>query len=226
MDVVLMLERVDLFRGLKAEDIRELESKADVVVYAKGTTIIWEGHQPDWLYVIELGKVQVFSSDAGGNEVIFGRLGPGECFGELALLDDCERSASVRAVVDSKVWKLSKHAFQECCQRHPSIYPAVVAGLVERIRTLNRGIKEFALLTVRERLLKTLLRLSKRRGDDRVIDYRPTHQELASMVGASREMVTKMLKDFVAEGHVLIRANEIVIPRDSPVIATPHASAG
>jgi len=208
-----MLEKIDLFRSLKPEDVRELEGKASPVAYTKGTMLIWEGHQPDWLYVIEEGKVQVFSTDAVGHEVIFGLLGPGECFGELALLDDCERSASVKAVTDCRVWKLSKEAFQECCQRHPGIYPAVVAGLVERIRALNEGIKQFALLNVRDRIIKTLIRLSRRGNESRVVDYRPTHQELASMVGASREMVTKTLKELAAEGYITVDAERIIIHR-------------
>lgn len=206
-----MFSSVALFSGLAPQQLHLLEAKAiGPSTYRAGELIVAEGGRPDMLYVIESGRVKAFSTSRDGDEVIFGVLGPGDFFGELAVLDKRSRAASVQALTDTMTWQLRRTDFDDFCHANPQVYSGIVKALVQCIRTLDEQIEQFALLDVRERVITKLGGLAAEREGQRVIDYRFTHEEIASMVGSSRERVSQVMKHLRAEKVISVTRDSIV----------------
>ncbi|WP_455206116.1 Crp/Fnr family transcriptional regulator [Kaarinaea lacus] len=211
-----VLRKVSLFEGLPEEDIKALSDLATVRTFSKNTIIISEGDNSDSMYVVLSGKVKVFLSDDEGKEIIINILKEGDYFGELALLDESPRSASVMTLGESKLAVLSKTAFDECLKANPQIALQVIKGLSLRLRNLTDNVKSLALMDVYGRVARTLLEMAETQGDVRVIDQKLTQRDIASMVGASREMVSRILKDLSIGGYITIENKTITINEKLP----------
>jgi CRP/FNR family cyclic AMP-dependent transcriptional regulator len=209
------LEDVSLFKGLQEPELREINARMVTRFFPKGSIVVNEGDQTDSLYIIISGKVKVFSSDEEGKEVVFSTLGPREYFGEVALIDEEPRSASVMTMESSKLAMISKADFQEYLARHPSIAISLLRTLARRMRVETENIKSLALMDVYGRVAKTLLDLAVERDGKRITD-RITHREIANMVGASREMVGRILKDLRQGGYISVEGGRIVINEKLP----------
>lgn len=212
-----MLKGVVVFEGLSDEDIGFLTERTATRTYPKGAVIVNEGEEGNSLFVIQTGAVKAYLSDDDGKEVVLSTPGPGEYFGELALFDDAPRSASVAALEPCRVMMVSKAILREALKERPEIAVALLKGLATRIRALTENVRALALLDVFGRLVTTLYSLAKATDDGKhVIEQKLTQQDLASRIGASREMVSRILQDLVRGGYIEIEHKRITIRKKIP----------
>ncbi len=211
-----MLEKVDLFASATPDERAEIESYTSRRRYPRGTVIVAEGDSNQSLYVIVSGKVKVYLTDAEGREIILRFQGPGEYFGELALLDDAPRSATVIGVEPTELLVLPKAGFERCLIEHPTTAISTIRALTKRVRTLTEEVRALALLDVYGRLSRVLTQLAEDQDGTLVVTQRLTHQEIASMVGSSREMVTRILKELTMGGYVTVGNGSMTINRKLP----------
>ncbi len=205
----MALRNIALFSGLSETEMAAVSSLAVTRSFPKNTLVICEGDVSDSLYVVLSGKVKVFLSDEEGKEVTLNMQGAGEYFGELAILDEAPRSASVMTVEDTKLAVLSKGAFEKCMEQHATIALVVMRGLACRLRELTENVRSLALMDVYGRVARLLLEMSEEENGKNVIRQRLTQRDIASMVGASREMVSRILRDLSIGGYITIE-NKII----------------
>ena len=206
-----ILAHVPLFSGLSGAEIQLVLNHSTKKTVAKNTIVISEGDQSASLYVIIAGKVKVFLQDGDGKEVVLNYQGPGEYFGELALLDNAPRSASVMAVQKSTFLVVSKQEFKQMLSSHPDVAFALIKGLVVRLRLLTENVKDLALTDVYGRVVKLLSGLAQLQAGKMVIANGPTQQDIANRVGASREMVGRILRDLTTGGYLRMEGKNITI---------------
>ena len=206
-----MLMQVPLFSGLSDAEIQPVLSHATKKTVAKNTIIISEGDRSASLYVVLSGKVKVFLQDNEGKEVVLNSHEAGEYFGELALIDDEPRSASVMTLEKSTFLVISKEEFKQVLCNHPDIAFGLIKGLVLRLRCLTENVKDLALTDVYGRVVKLLSGLAKHQTGKGVITDGPTQQDIANRVGASREMVGRILRDLTTGGYIKIEGKSIII---------------
>lgn len=211
-----MLKNVPIFSGLSDNELATIEQHAISRSYPKNSIIINEGDQTDSLYVVLTGKVKVYLSDESGKEVILNIQGPGQYFGELALVDDAERSASVITMEKSTFLVITKAEFKDVLAKHPNIAFNLIRDLTNTVRSLTDNVKSLALLDVYGRVAKTLLGLATDQGGRLVIEDKLTQQDIANRVGASREMVARILKDLAIGGYISYEKRNIIINERLP----------
>ena len=211
-----MLKDIPLFAGLTDDELSKLEQRANTRTFPKNAILINEGDETDSLYIIQAGRVRVFMSNEEGREIILNEQGPGEHFGELALIDDAPRSASVMATKKTQVSVISRQDFREVLANHPDIAFSLIRDLGRRVRLLSDNVKNLALLDVYGRVAKTLLGMARDIDGRLTIEERPTQQDIANHIGASREMVARILKDLETGGYITITKKQILINEKLP----------
>jgi CRP/FNR family cyclic AMP-dependent transcriptional regulator len=197
-----MQHRIALFEGLAPESLERLMGRSVERRYPKQTVVIHEGDDPTALYVIVEGRVRAYLTDPGGKEFVLATHGEGEYFGELALLDEAPRSASVATLEPCRLLVLSRASFEECLLQNPELGLQLLKGLVRRVRRLTESARTLALKDVFGRITALLQDLAVARDGVLVIEERLTHQEIARRIGASREMVSRILKDLETGGYI------------------------
>ena len=197
------LRRVPLFSGLTEQQLDALAAGSARRSYPKGRTIVSEGEPSQSMYILLAGRAKVQRSDSEGKEVILAVLGPGEFFGEMSLIDDSPRSASVITLESCEFMAVSKDAFKTMLQQSPEVSMAVMRGLVRRLREADKKIETLALLDVYGRVARVLLDFSEDVGGERVVKNRLPRQEIAKMIGASREMVSRVMKGLELDGYIM-----------------------
>ena len=211
-----MLNKVSLFATLSPEELQTLESHAILKRYRKNTIIIEKGDESSALYVLVSGKVRVYVADEEGKEVLLNVCDePGSHFGELALLRDTKRTASVMTLEDSKFLVISKQDFLKCLADHPQIALDIIGQLVDQVSSLTERVSALALNDVYGRLAATLKELAKEEGGQ-LITQPVTQQELAQMIGASREMISRIFKELKAGDYIRIDDKRIVLNKKLP----------
>jgi len=216
MDRAQVLARIGLFSALGPEDLLALAEHACVRHVPRNSLIIQEGERSDSLFAIVSGRVRIFLTNADGREAVLNIQGQGEYFGELALIDDSPRSASVMTVEPCELMVITKADFERCMYQRPDIAILVMRDLTGRIRGLSEQVRSLALLDVYGRVARLLLDLASPAEEDLVIDERLTHQEIASRVGSSREMVSRIMKDLTAGGYISVEQRRIRIHNQLP----------
>lgn len=211
-----MLAHIALFSDLAQKDLELISNHSVIKSYPKNCILINEGDQSDAMYVILEGKVKVFLSDEDGKEVILNIEEAGEYFGELALLDEEPRSASVMTLEPSRLMVIAKKDFHRCLLDNPELSLKLIRYLAQRVRTLTETVRNLALLDVYGRVARTLEKLAVERNGKRVIEERLTHQDIASMVGASREMVSRIMKDLTTGGYIQVVNRQITLKDKLP----------
>ncbi len=211
-----MLENIPLFSGLSKQDVAAIAAHAITKTYPAHSIIIREGELSDSLYLILYGKAKVYVSNAEGAEAILNMLGPGDFFGEMALLDNAPRSASVMTLEPTRLTMITKQAFRDCLARQPDIAFNLIRALNQRVRMLTENVKNLALLDVYGRVARTLLSVAIKDGERYIVDPKLTHQDIASMVGASREMVSRVLKDMAAKRYIQTQGRRIILSNNPP----------
>lgn len=205
-----------LFSELSQEDLRFVFSRGITRSYPRHAMVINEGEESNALFYIQKGKVKIYVSEQGGKEAILNIQGPGEYFGELALIDNSPRSASVFTLEPSRLLLISRVNFERCFEEDPSLALKLIRSLTYRIRSLTDEVKLLSLYDVYGRLSRTLLKLAKENEGNLVIEQRLTHQDLANMVGASREMVSRIMKDLTTGGYITVKNRIITIDAKLP----------
>ncbi|MGH8704762.1 MAG: Crp/Fnr family transcriptional regulator [Burkholderiales bacterium] len=200
---------------LSPQELRELSAHAVLRTFPKSTVIVSEGDPADSLYIIASGRVKVYVADAEGKEVVFQTQGPGEYFGEM-MLDEGPRSASIMTLEKSSFLVVPKSDLREFLLKNPQFAVRLIEKLIGRVRTLTASVKSLALMDVYGRVARLLLELAEQREEGLVIDERLTQQDIASRVGASREMVSRILKDLATGGYLAIEHKRIVLSRRPP----------
>jgi len=210
------LATVQLFSGL---DRVELQRFADVTrekFYPKGSVILFENDPGDSLFVVRSGRVKVVLIGEDGREVILGVLGVSEHFGELSLIDDRPRSAHVIAMEDSHLLVLRREDFRARVEASPKVAWALLAELSRRLRRADDKIGGLVLLDVPGRIARLLLDLADESGGQ-AIEKSLTHQTIAQMIGASRETVSRAMKDFQDAGWITVERRRIALA-DRPAL--------
>ena len=211
-----MLKDVGGFEGLSDEQIGLLTNRAAVRTYPKNAIIVSEGDEGNSLFVIQSGSVKAFLSDEDGKEVVLSTQKQGEYFGDLALFDDEPRSASVMALEQCKVMIITKSQLRDAIKEDPDIGFSLLHGLAKRVRILTENVRTLALLDVFGRLVNTLYKLAEEKDGVLAIDERLTQQDLANRIGASREMVSRIMHDLTEGGYLSIKAKRITILKKIP----------
>jgi CRP/FNR family cyclic AMP-dependent transcriptional regulator len=210
-----MLEKVQLFSGLSDEVLAEIEQHGTIKSYNKNTIIINQNDETDSLYVILSGRVKVFVSGEDGREVVLNYQGPGEYFGEMSLIDHRPRAASVMTMEPSRLMIIARGDFMSCLASNPEIALNLIEPMTSRIRMLAENVSNLALLDVYGRVARTLLQHAAE--EDGVLKTdKLTQQEIADMVGASRAMVSRILKDLKTGGYINIDRKRIIINQKLP----------
>ncbi len=205
-----------LFSEISSEDISLIASYGKTHSYSKNSIIINQGDESDCLYVVQQGRVKVYISDEYGAEIILRYEGPGEYFGELALIDKAPRSASVETLEDSKLTYVSRAGFEECLHDKPEIAVKLVRAMSQRIRNLTEELSDCALKTIYQRVSTKLTKMSVEQDGKQVIPQRMTHQEIAGLVGSSREMVSRLMKKLQDGGYISVHKKQISILKNLP----------
>ena len=211
----IMLKDIPLFEGLSDHELEELSNAAIKRKFPPNTILCSEGDKTDSLHIICSGKVKVSITDNDGREIILALLGPGEYFGEMSLIDNEPRSATVTTKELCETLSISREHFMKIFSSNPIAFN-LLKGLLQRLRDANKKIESLALLDVYGRVAKLLNQFAKPQGDKLVIENKLTHQEIANMIGSSREMVTIILKELSTGEYITIDKKIITINRKLP----------
>ncbi|MGH2355659.1 MAG: Crp/Fnr family transcriptional regulator [Chloroflexota bacterium] len=227
-DVAEALRRVPLFASLNAEQIAGLTRVARRRRYDRDEVVFYQGDPGDTFYVILSGQVKVSVSSPEGQEAILVMLDAGESFGEFALLDDQPRSATIEVTQPTEVLVLRKDDFHRLMRQTPDIAFELLRVLTKRLRDTDQLVQDAAFLDVAERLAKKLLALMEAHGRKAPrgieLDLHLTQQDLASMIGATRESVNKQLGAFRDRGIVAVDRQRITILRPEALRARVEPS--
>lgn len=198
-----LIRRVPLFSTLTQA---QAESVAEGVVkrrYKRGEVIVEQGKKSNFLAIVLTGRARVVTTDSRGREVILATMNPGDYMGEMSLIDNQPHSATVRAEVQTDVLILGRVEFARCLPENTSMAYAVMKGLVQRLRQADRKIESLALMDVYGRVARALLEFAQPDKEGRlVIRDRVSRQDVAKMIGASREMVSRVMKDLEDRGFI------------------------
>jgi CRP/FNR family cyclic AMP-dependent transcriptional regulator len=206
-----VLKTVPLFTSLAEEQLRMLTTMVTRKSTPRSTTIMAGGDPTDSLYIVLSGRLKVMMSDSEGKEVILAILGPGEFFGEMGLIDDEPRSATVVTIEPCELLSIAKRDFKKYMAENFQMTEAVMRGLVRRLREADRKIGSLALLDVYGRVARLLLDMAENVDGEKIVTKRLPKQDIAKMIGASREMVSRVMKDLQTGGYIEMRGSTIVL---------------
>lgn len=198
-----LIRRVPLFSTLTQA---QAEAVADSVIkrrFKRGECIVEQGKKSNCLAIVLTGRARVVTTDTRGREVILATMNPGDYVGEMSLIDNQPHSATVKAEVQTDVLILGRTEFARCLPENTSMAYAVMKGLVQRLRHADRKIESLALMDVYGRVARALLEFARPDKDGQlVIKDRVSRQDVAKMIGASREMVSRVMKDLEDRGFI------------------------
>lgn len=206
---------VDPLAPLAPETLREIAATGVIRTYPKNTVIINEGEVGDSLFIVLSGRMKVYASNAAGREVVIAFHGPGEYVGEMSL-DGSPRSASVMTVEPTTCAVVNRASFREFILVHPEFALHLIEKLIQRVRLTTENVKSLALSDVYGRLVKLLLALAVERDGRLIVPERLTQQDIAERVGASRDMISRLLKDLVSGGYLVIQNHMITLLKKPP----------
>jgi CRP/FNR family transcriptional regulator len=210
-----VLRRAPLFDALDEEGTRALRRQMSEVKLSRGDRLFEEGEDGAALYVVLDGKIKLTRAAADGRENLLSVLGPGEMFGELSLFDPRPRTSSASAVTDATLAALAHAALLPWLNDRPEVSMHMLRALAQRLRRANDVTADLVFTDVPGRVAKALLDLADRFGrqeeDGLHVHHDLTQEELAQLVGASRETVNKALADFAARGWLQISARSVLV---------------
>ena len=202
------LATVPLFSGLDRSELQRFADMTRERFYPRGSVILFENDPGDSLFVVREGRVKVVLIGEDGREVILGVLGVGQHFGELALIDEQPRSAHVIAMEDASLIVLRREDFHKKVETTPSVAWSLLLELSRRLRRADDKIGGLVLLDVPGRIARLLLDMAEESGSDQ-IEKSLTHQTIAQMIGASRETVSRAMKEFQDSGWISVERRRI-----------------
>ena len=213
-----LIRRVPLFSLLTNDQAQGI---ADSVVkrrFRRGEIVVEHGKKTNTLFILLTGRARVLTADSRGREVILAVLQPGDYVGEMSLIDNQPHSATVRAEVQTDMLTLARAEFTRCLPENSSLSYAIMRGLVHRLRSADRQIESLALLDVYGRVARALLDMAEMEGGleggRKLIRNKVSRQDLAKVVGASREMVSRVMKDLEERAMIETQENGSVVIKD------------
>ena len=209
-----LLQNIPLFAGLPEAQLDHIAKMAVLRQVPRHKTIVFVGAKTDSLFVIVSGSAKVLNRDAEGREVILSMLEAGECFGEMGLIDDSPRSADVVANEACELLVISKADFTRALSENTELCLNIMKSLVLRLREANHKIESLALMDVYGRVAKLLLDNSEKENGVRIVKRKITKLDMAKMVGASREMVSRVMKDLENRGFIRVESGRITLNED------------
>jgi CRP/FNR family transcriptional regulator, cyclic AMP receptor protein len=218
-----VLRRVWLFSGLQPGDITQLSRVALVRRYAARETVVSQGDDSGDLFAVLSGRLKVTWNDAEGGEVLLSILEGGDVFGEIALLDDQPRSATVTAMETCELLVVERRGFRALLTSVPNLAMNLLRVMSRRVRDLSDRTQNMSLLNVESRLAKAILQLAERFGKEErrgeiLLTLKLSQQELANMIGATRELVNRRLRGWQDQGIIELSQGRVVI-RDAAALA-------
>lgn len=205
----------DLLAPLREEALRKIAATGVVRQFPKQTVLIHEGDLGDSLYIIVSGKVRVYASSAAGREIVLGFRGPGEYVGEMSI-DGAPRSASVITAEPTTCAIITRAQFQGFVAAHPEVAQHLIETLIRRVRVATEDVKSLALSDVYGRFVRLLNALATMQEGKFGVHEKLTQQDIADRVGASRDMIGKLMKDLVAGGYLRIEDRTITFLKKLP----------
>ena len=210
-----VVRRAPLFTALDEAAAISLRASMDTVKIAKGSILFKEGDDGEHLYVIIDGKLKLGTSSGDGRENLLSILGPGEMFGELSLFDPGPRTSTATAVTEAKLLSLSHEKVIPWLKQNPEVSLQLLTRLSQRLRRTNEAVGDLVFSDVPGRVAKALIDLGDRFGkttpEGLLVNHDLTQEELAQLVGASRETVNKALADFAGRGWLKLDGRSVLI---------------
>jgi CRP/FNR family cyclic AMP-dependent transcriptional regulator len=211
-----LIRNVPLFSCLDDAELEGLLAAAVRKTFARHTILLNAGDTTDSLYVITEGKVKAVIIDEHGKEIILSISGPGEYFGEMAMIDGEPRSATIMTREPTELLIFSKADLRRVFSQNPDIVFNLLKGLTRRLRKANQQIESLALMDVYGRVATLLSESAQPQGAVAVVPEALTHQEIANMVGSSREMVSRILNELARGGYIQVEKKIITILKKLP----------
>ena len=210
-----LLKNIPLFSGLSPAELREMLEFSEKRRYPSGSIVLYKGDVGQVIYLILRGKVKVVLFDEDGKEIILSTLKAGNYFGEMSAFDQMPRSATIVTVEESEFLVIGQKSISDQIKKNPQLALKLLSEMSRRLREADEQISSLALLDVRGRVAQILLKLSRetpmKKGTDYTVIPRPALQDIASMSGASRETVSRILSDFSKRGLVSLAKKKIII---------------
>lgn len=219
------IAQMPFFTGAAESALAHLSAKARVRICAPGEVIVDSGDETDEVYFLLSGAVRVMVRTTFGHEAILNDLGPGSFFGELSAIDDQPRSANVTALLHTRLCVLPGATFMEIVLSSPDLTHRLLCLLSTRLRAKDERLIEFSVMTVRQRLIAELLRLSRDRGDGkRVLSPPPPQRVLAARIGTRRESVSRELVEMSRSGLLTVGRRAILVLKPDVLLAEVQAT--
>lgn len=203
------------FGPLPAETLNALAGSSIARHFPKNAVLINEGEQGDSLFIVLSGRLKVYASNDAGKEIVIDLHGPGECVGEMSI-DGSPRSASVMTTEATTCAIVSRAHFREFLHEHPDFALYLIGKLIQRARRATESVKSLALSDVYGRLIRLLNGLARNIDGRMVVAEKLTQQDIAERVGSSRDMISRLMKDLVAGGYLVVEDRTIVILKPPP----------
>jgi CRP/FNR family cyclic AMP-dependent transcriptional regulator len=206
-------ETIFPFLDLDERELKTLIPQGRVRSFPNGSIVIHQGDLSDSLYVILTGRVRVFISDEDGREFVLSTIGPGDYFGEVAL-DGGPRSASIMTKEACRFFVIPKAEVSALIERHPDFARNLIGRLIRKLRSLSDSVHNLALLSVYWRLMRFIDEHAVLRPDGTRVTERLTQHDVATRIGASREMVSRIMTDLCNCGYICVQGKRVVVLRD------------
>ncbi len=203
---ITALRTLPIFDSLSDERLAPIAKAAVLRSVPRGAVVLRAGDETDEhsdsVYLVLVGSLKVLISDEQGREAILSMLGVGELFGEMGVIDDHPRSASVVAVESSELVVIAKNDFKRCLAENVDVSLFIMRSLSRRLRRADRNIESLALMDVYGRVARTLLDMAESENGQSVVRRKISKQDIAKMIGASREMVSRVMRDLQDRGLI------------------------
>ncbi len=209
------LRKIPLFEQLDDDDLDEIASHLIERRFPRNATVMEEGLPGDYMYLISEGRVKVTKLSEDGREKILEMLGEGAFVGEMALLDQGPRSATVKTLVPSVLLALSRHDFLALLRNNSDLALHVIQELTRRLRETDEQASSLSFLRVKDRTKGLLRRLAEAQDGERDRTPTLTHQQIADMIGTSRETVTRVVKELKQDGWLAQEGKQYLVPAEA-----------
>ena len=215
-EAIASLRIIPMFSGVSTEILESIASLLIERRFPKHKTIVEEGAPGDYMYIISEGRVKVTKLSGDGREKILELLDVGDFFGEMSLFDDAPRSASVKAMSDVRIMALARNDFLRLLSSSPGLALSVIQELTRRLRQVDEQASSLSFQRVKERTMGLLVRLAKEASSHEGRRKTPvlTHQQIADMIGTSRETVTRAVKGLKDEGWLEQEGKRYLVPAE------------
>ncbi len=207
----LLIRNVPMFSLLSGVQLLLLAQVLLRKPYPRNSTVVAAGDPSDALYIVISGRLKVTISDKEGREAILAILNQGDFFGEMGLIDQAPRSATVVTIESCELLTITRTDFMKCLQKNFDLAMNVIRGLVERLRQADNKIGSLALMDVCGRVARLLMEMAETVDGQKVVTKKLPKQQIAKMIGASREMVSRVMKEMETSGHIEVRAHRILL---------------